>query len=109
MLYYVMDQIKVKPGKLQTFLQRFNEQYVGPSNARGQKLVGSWIDPSLEMEGEPTEVFVLWSVEDSTVHYSMRRQAGADPSVREWWKECEDYQVERVRRIMTSTPFSPMQ
>ncbi len=108
MLYYILDQIKLKPGKLQMFLDRFNQQYVGAAEKRGQKLVGSWTDPAFELEDRPTEVFVLWSVEDSTVHYSMRRMAGQDPTVAQWWKECEDYQVTRARHVMTPTPFSPM-
>lgn len=108
MLYYVLDQIKLKPGMTPAFLKRFREAYVGPAQEKGLKLVGSWTDPAFELEGRPTEVFVLWSMEDSNTHYAYRRLAGADPSIRGWWQECEQYQVSRVRRIMTATEFSPM-
>ena len=107
-MYYVMDEFTVQAGKLQLFTGRYAERYVPNAEARGLKLVGSWVNPPVEPEGESIQVVVIWSLDGSPAFWSQSREARQDPTVAEWWREAEGYLLSRERKFMAAAPFSPL-
>jgi hypothetical protein len=107
-IYYVIDEITVRPGKVQQLLDRLGQEYVPGAEERELRLVGCWSSPPVEPEGEAMQVLVLWSLEDSAAFWRQKHRAVADPKVEKFWQEAEGYVTHRERRYMTPASFSPL-
>ncbi|MEE9286032.1 MAG: NIPSNAP family protein [Dehalococcoidia bacterium] len=107
-MIYVLEEMTVRPGMLREYQEAFSREYVPGAEARGMRLVGSWTTPPVEMEGESSDLVVLWSLADVDAFWKARTTAGRDPKVLAWWRKAEEYQVRRSRRFLQASPFSPM-
>ncbi len=107
-MVYMMDEITVKPGLLKEYVEAYNREYVPGAKARGMKLVGSWVTPPLELEGESNSVFILWAMDGVAGFWAARKGSGADPKVQAWWEKAEPWQVSRTRKFLQAAPWSPL-
>ena len=55
-MFYFLDELTVHPGKLQSFLAGYKERYIPGAQARGLTLVGTWVTPPVEVDGEPYRI-----------------------------------------------------
>ena len=106
-MYYFLDELTVQPGKLQSFLARYQERYVPAALARGLTLTGTWVTPPVEVDGEPCTVVSMWSIPSEQAFWTQKHTARNDPAVAAWWKEAEGDLSRRERRYLTPTTFSP--
>jgi hypothetical protein len=85
----ILDHLIVRPGRRDELLNGFRANYLPAARARGLTLAGIYVVPPLELDGVPSEVTIVWTVPDYRAYFSMRGQAGADPSVAAFWAWCE--------------------
>ena len=97
---YVLDRVTVQPGRLREYRDLLERRYLPGAGRRGMQLVGSWVTPPVEVEGESSDLILLWSLAGVADFWAMRGQASADPAVGDWWKESDDLVVSRERRFM---------
>ena len=106
-MVYMMDEMVIKPGMLKQYIEAYNREYAPGAKARGLKLVGSWIAPPLELQGESNTFVVLWAM-DGVEGFWNQRKGAQTPAVRAWWEKAEAWQVSRTRRFLEPTAASPM-
>lgn len=97
---YLLDQLTLRPGRLAACREALYARYLPGARRRGMQLVGAWSAPPLEVEEQPTELFVLWRVAGVPEFFAMRGQAGADPEVGAFWREVEALSLRRSRRVL---------
>jgi hypothetical protein len=107
-MIYMVDEITLKPGKLGRFNAAFEKEYLPKAKERGLSLVGSWIAPPMEMQGEGNTLVVLWSMDGQEGFWRQRKGSGGDPAVREWWAKMKPVIAGRTRRFLEATAFSPL-
>lgn len=103
---YLLDQLTVRPGRLAACREALSERYLQGARRRGMQLVGAWSAPPVEVEEEPTELFVLWRVAGVGEFFAMRGAAGADPDVAAFWREVEALSLCRSRRVLGETALA---
>ncbi len=108
-MYYAWDEIEVRTGMAQAFVEFMGVGDVCPAEARGLKLEGVWITPPVEPAGEASRVLVLWSFADAAAFWRQRHGARDDATVGEWWKEAERFVLKRERSYLTPASISPLQ
>ncbi len=107
-MYYVIDEITLPPGKAPHFMERLGANYVPGAAERELNLVGCWMSPPVEPEGEAMQIVVLWSLEDSATFWRQKHRAVADPAVEAFWREADSYVTHRQRRYLAPADFSPL-
>ncbi len=107
-MIYMVDEITLKPGKLRQFNDAFAKEYLPKAKERGLKLVGSWIAPPMEMQGESNTLIVMWGIEGLDGFWKQRKGSSQDPLVRGWWEKMSPAIAGRTRRFLEATTFSPM-
>jgi len=103
---YVLEEITIKPGRLDEYLAAFNEEYVPNADARGMKLVGSWVTPPFELKDEGNQLVAMFAIEDGGF-WSVRSHS-REPEVLAWWEKAREMQVTRTRKFLDPASFSPM-
>jgi hypothetical protein len=97
---FILDRITVQPGRLREYRELLEQRYLPGAVQRGMQLVGSWVSPPVELEGESSDLLLLWSLAGVEAFWAMRGQASADPTVGDWWKQSEHLLVSRERRLL---------
>ena len=94
---YVLDELRLRPGQTEAFLDAFEGEYRPGAEARGMELLHTWVTPP---EGPPDQgesVLLVWRLDGVAGFWRMRSQNAA-PEVLDWWRRCEEFVVERSRR-----------
>ena len=98
---FLIDEIELRPGALEDFLAAMDTGYRPGAEARGQRLVHTWVTPPTRTEGIPVSVMLVWQLDGVEGFWRMRSQNAADDVVA-WWREAERYCVSRTRRYAAS-------
>ena len=85
----LLDEIVVDAGQLPALRQLLAERYLPGAQARGMVLTAEWISPPVVVPGEPNTLWLLWQLPDLASWWSMRAQAGVDPTVAALWREVD--------------------
>jgi hypothetical protein len=104
---YLLDRVTLRPGRLATCREALRESYLPGARRRGMEFVGSWCAPPVEVEGEPTELYLLWRLAGVGEFFAMRGQAAADPEVAAFWRELEALALGRERRVLGEAGLAP--
>ena len=54
---YILDRVTVRPGRLGEYRERVAREYLPQARERGMTLVGSWIEPPLELQDESNDLY----------------------------------------------------
>ncbi|MCH2173168.1 hypothetical protein MK489_20505 [Myxococcota bacterium] len=103
---FVLDQIRLHPGKLGEFREKLAREYIPAARGRGLQLVDSWLTPPLELEDDGNDLVLLWSLEDLGAFWKMRSLQGADPEGARWWEGTGAWVASRSRKFMTRQEVS---
>ena len=95
----LVDRVVVRPGRREEFLRGFHQRYLPGARARGLTLVSVVAVPPEEIEAQPTELTIVWTLPDYRAFFPMRGQAGADPSVAAFWEWCNGLIERRERHV----------
>jgi hypothetical protein len=98
---YVLDELLLRPGRLADFLEAMERDYRPAAEARGQRLVHTWVTPPTSVEGPETTLLLVWRLEGIPGFWGMRSR-NAEPDVRQWWQDCESFVLRRTRRFAAS-------
>ena len=98
---YVLDELALRPGRLGDFLAAMERDYRPAAEARGQRLVHTWVTPPTRVEGPETTLLLVWRLEGIPGFWGMRSR-NAEPEVQRWWQDCEAFVVRRTRRFVAS-------
>jgi hypothetical protein len=94
----VLDELQLKPGMLDPFLEALESRYRPGAEARGQKLLHTWVTPPTETAGIGLSVLLVWELAGVPGFWQMRSQ-NATPEVTAWWSDCEAFIESRTRRF----------
>lgn len=94
----VLDELQLKPGMLEAFLEALESRYRPGAEARGQRLLHSWVTPPSETAGVGLSVLLVWELAGVPGFWQMRSQ-NATPEVQAWWADCEAFIESRTRRF----------
>ena len=95
---YILDRVTVQPGRLGEYRERVARVYLPQALERGMTLVGSWIEPPLELQDESNDLYLLWSFPE---FWSMRRQS-REQGAAAWWEDSADLTVSRERLFLAA-------
>ncbi|MBW2269247.1 MAG: hypothetical protein JRH16_11770 [Deltaproteobacteria bacterium] len=94
---YILDELTLHPGALDTFLSAFERDYRRAAEARGMRLQHTWVTPPLELAGRGSTVLLVWSLDGVAGFWGMRARNG-DPEIAAWWEACDELVASRTRR-----------
>jgi len=97
---YVLDELRVLPGRLADVRSLVRDPYERALTELGMTRERTWIAPAVELFDEPTDLLVLWSINDTAAFWHARRGSMADPRVVEFWEAVTPMLAGRNRRIM---------
>ena len=103
---FVLDQIELRPGKLDDFRSALDKEYLPAATRRGLRLVDAWLTPPLELHDAGNEIVLVWSLPDIASFWEMRRRQGEDPESERWWQAVAPWIASRSRRFMTRDPIA---
>ena len=95
---YVIDELLLKPGRLEAFLSAMEARYRPGAEARGQRLVQTLVTPPTETDGVAQSVILTWVLDGVAGFWTMRSQNSTE-EVAAWWAECESFIQSRSRRL----------
>ena len=98
---YVLDELVLRPGRLADFLETMERDYRPAAEARGQRLVHTWVTPPTTVEGPDTTLLLVWRLEGIPGFWGMRSR-NSEPEVGQWWQDCEPLVIRRTRRFAAS-------
>jgi hypothetical protein len=99
-MIHVLDELRVLPGHLADVRRLVHETYEPALIPLGMTREHTWIAPAVELLDEPTELLLLWSVEDTPAFWRARLGAMADARVADFWGAVTPMLESRNRRIM---------
>ena len=108
-MIYLMDELRVKPGRLEEVSARLAAGYRPGAERRGLTLLGCWSTPPAEPEGEPCSLVLLWSLPAPADFWRQKWAAATDTTVADFWREVDPALLGRERRYLAAAPFSPLQ
>ena len=102
----ILDELELRPGRLDDFLRAMDSRYRPGAEARGLRLIHTWVTPPVEVDGVPTTVVLVWQIDGVAGFWGMRSQNGS-PEVAAWWRDCEQFVVSRTRRYAVEAAAMP--
>jgi hypothetical protein len=95
---FVLDELELRPGMLEPFREALARDYLPLAEARGMKLLHTWVSPPVELASGGTRVLIVWRLAGVPGFWRMRAQS--DPAALDaWWRSCERFAVSRTRRF----------
>ena len=95
---YILDRVTVQPGCLGEYRERVAREYLPLARERGMELVGSWIEPPLELQDESNDLYLLWSFPEFWTMRRRSREQGASA----WWEDSAALTVTRERLFLAA-------
>jgi len=92
---YVLDEIDLRPGMLDSFLETLEADYAPGAAERGMRRLHTWVTPPFELAAGGTQVLIVWELDDVQSFWGTR-SSSADAAT--WWNECERLIQSRTRR-----------
>ena len=99
-MIHVLDVLEVVPGRLGDVRARVHGEYRPLMADLGMRLVHSWIAPAVELADRPTELLLLWELDDVPSFWRMRTTAARDPRVLAFWDGLDGLLAGRERKLM---------
>ncbi|HKK52343.1 MAG TPA: hypothetical protein VKA74_12180 [Myxococcota bacterium] len=93
----MLDELEVRPGMLDPFLDALESDYRPGAEGRGLRLRHVWVTPPLESAAVSTQVVLVWELAGVPGFWRMR-SANASSEVADWWRSCERFVSARTRR-----------
>jgi hypothetical protein len=112
MRIFILDEIVVKPGLLDTYRDAWRARYRPAAEQRGMMLEGAWQSPAgMDYDDRAVTLYYLWSVEDVKAWWAMRLSRTADGRDERfdklaWWQESKTMTLARKRSTLTRQPES---
>ena len=106
-MIYVVDELTLRPGMLEPFKRALAARYRPGAEARGLKLIHTWLTPPLELEEGSNQLILVWTLDGPEGFWGMRARSGSDPDLVAWWRETDRYLTGRRRRYLTETELPP--
>lgn len=103
---FVLDELELRPGKLDAFLAAFETGYLPAARARGMTLLHRWVTPPLELPEGGSSVLLVWSLSGPAGFWTMRSQSGTE-EVAQWWRHCDGFITRRSRRLAAEASALP--
>ncbi len=103
-MIYILDQITVKPGSVEAFMDCFEKEYLPAAAQRNMSLFLRSVSPPVELEGQSNEVVFLWQINEIGEFWSMRKEAKVDASVASFWQKSETWIETRNRKVLSPYP-----
>ena len=103
---FVLDELQLKPGTLDVFLEAMESRYRPQAEARGQELIHLWVTPPTTTDGISLSVLLVWRLEGVPGFWRMRSQ-NSTPEIAAWWSDCEALIESRTRRFAASPGSVP--
>jgi len=97
---HVLDTLAARPGLLVDVRRRVQEVYEPLVASMGMRVVHVWMAPAVELRDRPTELLVLWELDDVPAFWRMRVGAAQDPRVAAFWSSLDPMLADRTRRLM---------
>lgn len=98
---YLIDELELREGARDGFLEALERDYRPGAEARGQHLVHTWITPPVDSEGVPIRVMLVWRLDGIQGFWTMRSQNAAE-DIAAFWRDAERFVVSRTRRYAAS-------
>jgi hypothetical protein len=95
---FVLDELELRPDMLALFRDALAREYRPLAEARGLKLLHTWVTPPIELAAGGTRVVLVWQLEGVEGFWRMRAQSDPAP-LDAWWRSCERFAVSRTRRF----------
>lgn len=95
---YLIDELVLRPGRLDDFLAAFHARYVPGATERGQRLLHVLVTPPTAHADLGQSVLILWQLDGLPGFWGMR-STNATPEVAAWWAECAGWVETRTRRF----------
>jgi hypothetical protein len=99
---YLVDQVVVKPGQGEAFLNAYRERYVPGAQARGMRLEKTWVSPPMWLDDQSNTLLFIWSLQGAQGFWAMSFQGRQDPSLQQWWHEEAASMIESRQRYLAS-------
>jgi hypothetical protein len=99
-MIHVLDALSVPPGNLREVRARVRDVYRPLATSMGMTLQHTWIAPAVELLDRPTELLLLWALDDTAAYWKARSIGSRDPQVIAFWRELAPLLGSRTRRIM---------
>lgn len=99
---YLVDQVVVKPGQAQAFLQAYRERYVPGAQARGMRLERTWVTPPLWLADQCNTLLLIWSLQGAAGFWAMSFQGRRDSALQDWWWQEAAPMIESRQRYIAS-------
>ena len=103
---FVLDELQLKPGMLDAFLEAMESRYRPAAEARGQELIHVWVTPPTTTDGVSLSVLLVWRLEGVPGFWQMRSQNSTE-EIAAWWSDCDTYIDSRTRRFAASPTSVP--
>lgn len=105
---FILDEVVVKPGRAQAYVEAYRRDYAPGAERRGMRLESAWRNPPvMDFPTSPTTLYFLWSVADLNAWWSMRLSrtpAGGDERFEKlaFWNAVEPMTLSRKRNLLTA-------
>jgi hypothetical protein len=103
-MIYILDQITLKPGSVEAFMDCFEADYLPAAVQRNMSLSLRSVSPPVELEGQSSDVILLWKINQIGEFWSMRKEAKVDASVASFWQTAEAWVETRNRKVLSPYP-----
>ena len=107
-MYYMLEQITVKPGLLRDYVDGFHADYAASAERHGFKLEASWTSPPIELIDEPNDFIALFSFADAEGFWKARRSLRSEPAPYGWWEKSASMQLSRTRKFLAPASTSAL-
>lgn len=94
---HVIDRVEVRPGHGQEFVEAYLAEYVPRAQARGLALAHVLVSPPVWIDGEPSVVTAIWSVDGPAGWWGAAIAGRYDPESAAWWARMEHLILGRTR------------
>ena len=102
---FVIDDLRLRAGQLESFLEAFEARYRPGAEARGQRLLHVLVDPPTRALDVPHSVVLLWQVDGIAGFWGVRSQNATEEVLR-FWNDCDARWVESRTRRFAASPAS---
>jgi hypothetical protein len=99
-MIHVLDELSVRPGCLGEVRRHVRQVYEPAAASLGMTLAHTWIAPAVELLDEPTDLLLLWALDDTAAFWRARTGAFGVPAVESFWADVTPLLARRRRRIM---------